>query len=167
MNLNMRAGARPARREAADLPEPGTPDRRLDQLLHVRKARLGRLERERDEARLRWRERRQALSALKLRWRRTRDEAQAEWQAARAAFTAMTITSGEFKKARAVYERMKKSAAQLRVQWQELRPICRADGAAWFAAREVVRQASRQEQKMTMLRDELREAWRIEQRAQD
>ncbi|MET1358175.1 hypothetical protein, partial [Staphylococcus aureus] len=81
-------------------------------LLHVRKARLGRLERERDEARLRWRERRQALSAMKLRWRRTRDEAQAEWQAARAAFTAMTITSGEFKKARAVYERMKKSAAQ-------------------------------------------------------
>lgn len=149
-------GAGPARREVVDVAERRPPDRRLDQLLHVRKQRLSRFERERNEARLAWRARRSDLNTVKLRWRRARDEAQAQWLAARAAFSEMTITSGEFKKAKAVYERMKKLASQLRVEWQEVRQRCRAAGVSFFAARLIVLQANKQQEKLGMLRDELR-----------
>lgn len=147
---------RGARREPVDVAERRVPDRRLDQLLHVRRQRLNRFERERNEARQAWRARRRELGALKARWRRARDEALAEWQAARAAFSDMTITSGEFKKAKAVYERMKQAASQLRVDWQEARLGCRGAGAAFFAARLAVLEAQRQQEKLGVLRDELR-----------
>ena len=49
---------RRSKREVVDVAEPKVPDKRLDQLLHVRKQRLGRLERERNEARQLWRARR-------------------------------------------------------------------------------------------------------------
>jgi hypothetical protein len=149
-------GGRVARREVVDVPERRPPDRRLDQLLHVRKQRLSRFERERNEARQAWRKRRADLCSLKLRWRRARDEAQDQWKAARASFSNMTITSGEFKKAKAVYERMKQQASQLRVQWQEERQACRSAGTVFFAARVVVLQANRQQEKLGFLRDEVR-----------
>jgi len=149
-------GLRPGLREVADVPEARPPDRRLDQLMHVRKQRLSRFERERNEAREDWRARRRDLAALKRRWCGARDAAQAQWQAARAAFSDMVITSGEFKKAKAVYERMKREASQLRVTWQEKRQACRAAGAVFFAARLVVLQAQRQQEKLGMLRDAVR-----------
>ncbi|MPS30339.1 MAG: hypothetical protein E2576_02575 [Alcaligenaceae bacterium] len=153
-----RHGRRGARREVADLPEPRAPDRRLDQLLHVRKQRLGRLERERNEARQAWREQRHGQRALKQRWRDAREQAQAQWMAARAAFSGMSITSGEFRKARAVYERMKKEASQLRVDCQQALQACRAAGTDFFEARRRVMQADRQQEKLGVLRDELRAA---------
>lgn len=146
---------RTARREVADVPEPRPPDRRLDQLLHVRKQRLRRFERERNEARQAWRAERSDLAACKERWRHARDEAHAQWQAARTAFSQMTITSGDFKKAKAVYARMKQAASQLRVEWQECRQACRIAGAAFFAARQVVLEANRQQEKLGLLRDAL------------
>lgn len=149
-------GAAPARREVVDVPERRPPDRRLDQLLHVRKQRLSRFERERNEARQAWRAQRRALSTLKQRWRSAHRDAHEQWRASRAAYAAMTITSGEFKKAKAVYERMKKEASQLRVDWQEQRAACRVAGSAYFAARLVVLQANRQQEKLGMLRDEVR-----------
>lgn len=150
------SSARPARREVVDVAEPRAPDRRLDQLLQVRRQRLSRLERERHEARLAWRARRRDLGSLKQRWRSARDAAQSQWQSARAAFYAMTITSGEFKKAKAIYERLKKQASQMRVEWHEVRQACRAAGARFFAARLVVLEANRQQEKLGILRDELR-----------
>jgi len=144
------------RREVVDVAERRAPDRRLDGLLHVRKQRLSRFERERNEARQAWRAARRELAALKLRWRRTRDQAQQGWQAARAAFSEMTITSGEFKKARAIYERTKKEASGLRVEWNQSRQVCRGAGAAFFASRLVVLQAHMQQEKLSILRDEVR-----------
>lgn len=149
-------GARPARREVIDLPERKAPDRRLDQLLHVRKQRLSRLERERNDARNEWRSRRRGLNLLKRRWREARELAQAQWQSARTAFTEMCITSGDFRKAKAAYERMKKEASQLRVDCQEVLQACRAAGAVFFEARRQVMQANKQQEKLSVLRDEIR-----------
>lgn len=151
-------GMRRARREVVDVAERHAPDRRLDQLLHVRKQRQGRLDRERNDARRAWRDRRCAAHALKRRWREARELAQTQWAAARAAFSEMRITSGEFRKARAVYERMKKEAAQLRVDSQQALRACRAAGAAFFEARRQAMQADRQQEKLGVLRDELRAA---------
>lgn len=158
MSARMAAGfgARPARREVVDVPERRPPDRRLDQLLHVRKQRLTRLERERNEARNEWRTRRRALNGLKRRWREAREQAQLQWQSARASFSEMSITSGDFRKAKAVYERMKKEASQLRIDCQEALRVCRLAGAGFFAARREVMQANKQQEKLSVLRDEIR-----------
>ena len=160
MNARVHAGRGPRgsrkRREVIDVIEPRAPDRRLDQLLHVRKQRLGRLERERNEARQAWRDRRHGMRALKRRWLEAREQAQSQWMEARAAFSGMTITSGEFRKARAVYERMKKEASQLRVDCQQTLQACRAAGVDFFDARRRVMEADRQQEKLGVLRDELR-----------
>lgn len=151
-------GTRRGRREVVDVAERRAPDRRLDQLLHVRKQRLGRLERERNETRLAWRDRRRDANGLKGRWREAREQTQVQWAAARAAFSDMRITSGEFRKARAVYERMRKEAAQLHVDSQQAMRACRAAGADFFEARRRVMEADRQQEKLGVLRDELRTA---------
>jgi len=149
---------RRARREVVDVLERHTPDRRLDQLLHVRKQRQGRLDRERHDARRAWRDRRREANALKRRWREARQLAQTQWSAAREAFSEMRVTSGEFRKARAIYERMRKEAARLRVDSQQALRACRAAGAVFFEARRQAMQADRQQEKLGVLRDELRAA---------
>jgi len=146
------------RREVVDVAERRPPDRRLDRLLQVRKQRLGRLERERNEARAHWRRQRAEFRVLKQRWRQHFLQAQEQWMAARTAFLEMSITNGEFRRAKAVYERMKKEASQLRVDCRQLLHQCRQSGVVFFDARREVMQANRQQEKLGMLRDELRAA---------
>ena len=77
---------RRSKREVVDVAEPRRPDRSLDQLLQVRKQRLGRLERERSSARETWRSSRQALRDYKLRKREAVSQAAQFWQESRARF---------------------------------------------------------------------------------
>lgn len=147
---------RRSKREVVDVPEPKLPDRRLDQLLHVRKQRLGRLERERNEARQQWRARRDALHDCKLARRAALARASDFWQASRAEFFQMSITSGQFRKAKAVYERMKEEAAHRYLLWREQVVRCREAQTQFFSALEQVLLANRQQEKLAILRDELR-----------
>jgi len=156
MRMGAGFGARPGKREVIDVAEMKKPDRRLDQLLHVRKARLGRLERERNEARLAWRAVRERLSADKRGWRELKARAQSEWMGARAAFFSMTQTNADFKRAKAVYERMKLEAGEMRLGCLALARKCRAAGTVFFAARDLVKQANKQQEKLTVLRDEMK-----------
>ena len=145
------------KREVVDVPEPRRHDDSLGKLLHVRKQRLGRLERERNEARQRWRGLRETLRARKLERRRVLAETAAFWQEARAAFFSMTTTSGEFRVAKARYEKMKEHAAACYLAWREELGRCDAAQRAFFDAQEAVRAAQRQQEKLGILRDELRE----------
>lgn len=151
-------GARRGKREVIDVAERRLPDRRLDQLLHVRKQRLSRLERERNEALQSWRLMRKKLHGNKLRWRRAQEEAREQWEAARQSFTDMVITSGEFRRAKAVYERMKKEAIKLRLDCKEIARASRAAGQFFFEAQQMVQDANKQQEKLGVLRDELRAA---------
>jgi hypothetical protein len=156
-NAQMRSvGGRRAKREVIDVAERKVEDRRLDQLLHVRKQRLGRLERERNEARNAWREQRQALRQSKQCWRNMLEQAKEQWQYSRRQFLQMTLTNGEFSKAKAVYKRMQQEAAQLYLACQEKLHRCRQAGAAFFEARRNVLEANRQQEKLVIMRDEIR-----------
>ncbi|MGZ5801332.1 MAG: hypothetical protein ACXWJZ_11945 [Burkholderiaceae bacterium] len=149
-------GGTPSKREVIDVPEPGKQDKSLDKLIVVRKQRIERLERERVEARVAWRAERQALRTLKERWRKAVEAAQNGWQAARAEFFRMAMTSGQFRCAKAVYERMKEDAAQLHMECRAAVAPCKTKKTEFFEARRRVMDAHRQHEKLTMLRDEYR-----------
>jgi hypothetical protein len=145
-----------SQREVIDIPEPRKQDKSLDKLIVVRKQRIERLERERVEARLAWRETRQALHDIKQRWRDAVDAAQDFWQESRAGFFKMAITSGQFRRAKAMYERMKGEAEQLHLESREAVVPCKAARSEFFAARRRALDAYRQHEKLGILRDELR-----------
>lgn len=147
---------RRGKREVVDVAEPRRPDRSLDQLLLVRKQRLGRLERERSSARESWRASRQALHDYKLRKREAVRQAAQFWQEARARFLQMTITTGQFHLAKARHARMKDEAASLNLRCQEAVRESRFAGARFFAARDEARRAQRQQEKLGIMRNELK-----------
>ncbi len=149
-------GPRRGKREVIEVAERKVPDKRLDQLLHVRKQRLSRLERERHEARQVWRRRREKFHAAKLRWREAVAKTQEQWQQARRQFLNMTITSGQFRSAKAAYERMKREVAQFYLDCQNQLQRCREAGGKFFEARWAVLDANRQQEKLSLLRDEMR-----------
>ncbi|TWC67318.1 hypothetical protein [Herbaspirillum sp. SJZ099] len=156
MRIGAGFGARAGKREVIDVAEMKKPDRRLDQLLHVHKQRLSRLERERNEARQAWREIRQQLSGKKQDWRQLQSRAQSEWMSARTAFFSMGLTNADFKRAKSVYERMKLEAGEMRLACLALARTCRQAGTAFFAARDRVQGANKQQEKLTVLRDEMK-----------
>ncbi|SFF95540.1 hypothetical protein SAMN05518865_106270 [Duganella sp. CF458] len=143
------------KREVVDVAEPKRSDRSLDQLLHVRKQRLGRLERERSSAREDWRRRRQALHDYKLRKREAVRQAAQFWQESRAQFLQMTITTGQFHVAKARHARMKEEAASLNLRCHEAVRESRRAGVRFFEARAEARRAQRQQEKLGIMRDEL------------
>jgi len=145
------------KREVIEVAEARKPDRSLDQLLHVRKQRLGRLEREQAGARAGWRSSRLALHELKLRKREAVEQAAQFWQDARASFLAMTITSGQFHLAKARHARLKDEAASLNLRCRETLRECRLARARFFEARAEARRAQRQQEKLGVMRDELRD----------
>ncbi|WP_034300930.1 hypothetical protein [Herbaspirillum sp. RV1423] len=155
-NVAAGLGPRRGKREVIEVAERKVQDKRLDQLLHVRKQRLSRLERECNEARSVWRRRRQKLHQVKQIWRDAVERTQSEWRTARQEFTNMTITSGQFRSAKAIYERMKKEAAQLYLDCQNELSRCRDAGRLFFAARLAVLTANKQQEKLSILRDEIR-----------
>ncbi|GJI87655.1 hypothetical protein [Duganella hordei] len=158
MSAAQQAGIGPKRskREPVDVAERKPEDKRLDQLLHMRKQRLGRFERERNEARERWRGSRAALRKIKQRWQQALHQAKQQWMEARQQFLSMVITSGEFRRAKAAYERMKKEAAQLYLDCREQLQRSRRAGGEFFTACRRMLEASRQQEKLTVMRDEIR-----------
>ncbi|RAM67033.1 hypothetical protein RB25_07490 [Herbaspirillum rubrisubalbicans] len=148
-------GRRP-RREVIDVPERKREDRRLDQLLHVRKQRLGRLERERNEARQAWRASRNQLQQARQLWRDMLARTQEQWQQSRREFMQMTLTTGQFNRAKALYKRMQAESAQLYLRCQEWVERCRQARAVFFEARRKVLEANRQQEKLSVLRDQMR-----------
>jgi hypothetical protein len=149
-------GIRRGKREVIDVPERKVEDKSLDKLLHVRKQRLERLERARSDARNAWRATRLDLREKKEEWRRADRETREFWQNARTEFFRKTITSGEVRKAKATYERMKTEAAGLRLHCDHAVNDCKTARAEFFAAREQALQANKQQEKLTILRDEMR-----------
>lgn len=143
------------RPEPVDVPEDPIRDRRLDQLVAVHDLRLRHLEQERQEARNAWRQARLALRQHKQCWRLAVDTAQSYWQRARAGFMKMVITSGQFRHAKAVYERLKLEAAQMRLVAAEAVPVCRHAGQRFFDSRRRLAQERLHIEKLQIVRDEL------------
>jgi hypothetical protein len=157
MNAQAGFGGKPrAKREVVDVPEPKPEDKSLDKLLNVRKQRIDRFERERREAREAWREKRQALRQAKLDWRAAKENAKEFWRQARAEFLGMVITSGQYQRAKAMYQRLKDEAAQQHLHCLEHAATCRAAVTEFFQARVRVLTANMQQEKLTILRDEVR-----------
>ena len=145
-----------ARREPIDVAEKRLKDKRLDKLMGVRRQRLDRLERERLDARQAWRDSRARLHLAKRGWRSAVLEAQQYWQQVRSGFFQMTITSGKFRQSKEAYDRMKQNASLQRLEACRQARSSREDGRAYFAAHQVLADARRQQEKLTILRDELR-----------
>jgi len=143
-------------REVIDVPETRFERDDLAKVIGVRKQRLGRLERESIEARNAWRDARDGLRAAKQAWRKALQDAQDFWKQARTAFLSMTTTSGQFRKAKAVYERMKSDAAGQRLKCKESVAACKDKRRMFFEARKRVMEAKRQQEKLVMMRDEIR-----------
>jgi chromosome segregation ATPase len=148
---------RRGKREVVDVPEPRRQDQSLARLIQVRKQRLGRLERERNEARQQWREGRAALRVCKEQRRQSLNAAHAFWNSARERFLQMSTTSGDLRKAKATYERMKDDAARCYLAWQEQLARCEAAGRAFFGALSAVLAANRQQEKLHIVNDEMRQ----------
>jgi hypothetical protein len=70
----------------------------------------------------------------------------------------MATTSGQFRKAKAVYERMKEEAAQLHLACREAVEAAKDKRRLFFAARRRVFEARLQQEKLIMMRDEIRSA---------
>jgi hypothetical protein len=145
-----------SKREVIDVPERKTEDKSLDRLIMVRKQRIDRYERERTEARDAWRTARLKLREVKTRWHEAVEASKDFWQQARAEFFSMAITSGGFRKAKAIYERMKTHAAQLHLECREAVAPCKDSRRAFFDARRRLLDANRQYEKLGMLRDEMK-----------
>lgn len=145
-----------SKREPIEVAERKPEDKRLDKLLGVRKQRLNRLERERKESREAWREARAELREAKLQWREAVQAAKDYWVKARRDFLTMLTTSGQYQRAKAVYERMKQEAADERIRCLELLEECKGKRNLFFSARERMITANRQQEKLTIMRDELR-----------
>lgn len=155
LTRNSLLGKERSRREATDVPERRVEDSRLHDLIALQRLRVERSERERSEARESWRAARNELRRARLRWRSAAQEAKAEWEQARAGFFKMVTTSGQFRKARAIYERKKAHAEQLHLQSCETAASCRERGRLFFQACRRVLDANRHQEKFHMLRDEM------------
>ncbi|MES2743024.1 MAG: hypothetical protein V4754_19035 [Pseudomonadota bacterium] len=149
-------GGRPARREPVDVLEPRKPDRQLDQLIAVRTHRISTFERARLRARQSWRLERAGLRRAAQDWRDAVEQSQQCWRDARAEFFAMRSTSGDFRRAKAVYERMKRAALELQAAAVRAVEPCRDARRAFFTARDQLREAQRQQEKLTILRDQIK-----------
>lgn len=147
---------RQSRREVIDVPETRPADKSMDMLLRLRKQRIERFEQERLIARQKWRQQRAELRDLKERRRQALQDAKDFWQQAREQFFSMVTTSGEYRKAKAVYERMKQSAAELYEQCLDTVNSCRSSRTAFFDACKTLNAARLQHEKLGMLRDEIR-----------
>lgn len=143
-------------REVIDIQELRKPDQSLDKLIVVRKQRIERLERERIEAKNAWRATRQALREIKQRWRNAVDAAQEYWRESRNGFFHMAITSGQFRRAKAIYERMKEDASRLHMESREAVLLCKMKRTEFFVARRRALDAYLQHEKLSLLRDELK-----------
>ncbi len=159
--MNMRSsqhgfGKSRSQREVIDIPEAVPRDKSLDKLIALRKQRLQRLERERDAARETWRSDRRNLRDEKQRWRMGVQASKDYWKAARAEFFSMATTSGQFRKAKAIYERMKIEAEEVHLDCRTIASRCKESRELFFNARKVAVEANRNHERLNILRDEIR-----------
>lgn len=145
-----------SKREPVEVAEPKPQDKSLDKLLGVRKQRLDRLERERKDAHAALQESRATLRTKKQEWRDTLQGAKDYWVQARKEFLSMATTSGQYQRAKGVYERMKQHAADLRLACLEAYGACKEARTAFHEARDRAVTANRQQEKLTIMRDEIR-----------
>lgn len=148
-------GPRRGPREAVDVPEEGKKDKRLDELIAVHEHRLFQLERERQEARAEWREVRYSLREMNGRSKKAFEDTREYWEKKRAGFFSMVITSGEFRKAKSVYERLKQEAMQLRLKARETVPECRTAKERFFATAQKLIVERLHIEKLKIMRDEI------------
>lgn len=144
------------RREPVDLADPARPDPRMAELGRLRTLRTASAEREQLALRGAWRAARQGLHAAITAWRAGERQTQHDWQEARAAFFAMRCSGGQFRAAKAAYERGRREGALARAAALAQAADCRADGRRYFAAGDAVRQARKREEKLRILDGELR-----------
>lgn len=156
MRPGLQAGARPRRREPVEVAEPVRPDRRLAELGRLRGLRTGAAEREQQVLRGAWRGQRAALRTAIAAWRAAEERLHKEWQEARAAFFAMRSSSGQFRAAKAVYERARRDSALARAAAQGQAGECRDAGRRFFEACERLRAARKRQEKLAMLDQELK-----------
>lgn len=149
-------GAAKPKREPIEVKEPKPFDKSLDKLLGVRKQRLGKLERDRKDTLEAWKAMRARLREAKLAWRASLQASKDYWIQARKEFLTMNTTSGQYQRSKAVYERMKQDSADMRMACLEMLKRCKTARSAFFEAREKVVAANRQQEKLTIMRDELR-----------
>jgi hypothetical protein len=147
---------RMSKREVLDVPEIPRPDKEFDMLIKLRKQRVERFEQERSLAREEWRKKRAELRDLKERWRQAVQDAKDFWKLARDNFLGMVMTSGQYRKAKAIYGRMKEQASQLYMECQDAVKHCRTARTKFFDAGRKLNEARRQHEKLSMLRDEIR-----------
>ncbi|HEY8023269.1 MAG TPA: hypothetical protein VIF60_01795 [Burkholderiaceae bacterium] len=158
MSIDARHGVfsvRRPKREVVDVVEAPRKDDGLGHLLQIRKQRIERFERESVLARGQWRNARATLHAAKERWRDAKRDAAEFWRCARSDFLRMNMTSGDFRKAKAIYERMKETAAQLHLECGEAIGPCKKIRAEFFTAKKSANEATRQFEKLGILRGEL------------
>jgi hypothetical protein len=144
-----------SKREVIDVQEIKPKDKSLNQLISVRKQRLERFERERIIAREAWRQSRRDLNDAKIAWRDALEAAKNFWQERRAEFFSMLITSGQFRRAKANYERMRDDAAQLHLVAREAVVPCKQSRKEFFDSIKRVIEANRDMEKLSILRDEI------------
>ncbi|AWL03531.1 hypothetical protein ACFOHT_05675 [Massilia oculi] len=144
------------RREPVDVKDPARPDPRMAELGRLRQLRTASAEREQLARRAAWRTARAALHAAVAAWRAGEARTMRDWQDARAAFFAMRCSGGQFRAAKAAYERGRREGAVARAAAQEQVGACRADGRRYFAAGEEVRRARKRQEKLRILDGELR-----------
>lgn len=147
---------RRSRREPIEVPETRAEDKSIDLLLRLRKQRVERIEQERNRAREAWRQERISLRDEKQRRRQAVQDANDHWIQARERFLSMVMTSGQYRKEKAIYARKKEYAAQLYLECLETVKRCKSSREAFFSFCRELRQARRQHEKLGMLRDELR-----------
>jgi hypothetical protein len=149
-------GGKRSKREVVDVIEPKAEDKSLDRLIGVRKQRMDRLERERREAREAWKARLAELHETARQWRAAKQAATDYWLDVKAGFLNMVITNRQYQQAKAMYEHMKEEAADCYLHCHEAIAACRAGRDAFFAAKLTVIQANKQQEKLSILRDEIR-----------
>lgn len=149
------AGGRPRRREPVEVAEPARPDRRLAELGVLRGLRTAGAERLQQAMRGAWRRERAALRVAIEAWRAAERRTHREWSEARAAFFAMRSTSGQFRAAKARYERARADSALQAAAARGAVPGCRAAGRRFFAACAALAAARKRQEKLALLEQEL------------
>lgn len=145
----------PRRREPVELPEPARPDPRLAELGRLRALRSASAERQQQALRAAWRRERAALHEATGAWREADRRAHHEWGEARAAFFAMRSTSGQFRAAKARYERACADSALQRAALHQAVDACRVAGRSFFAACAALRAARKRQETFALLEQEL------------
>lgn len=150
----MRSGQH--RREPVDVPDPARPDPRMAELGRLRTLRTASAERAQLAQRGVWRAARESLRAQVAAWRAGEEKTLQDWLDARAAFFAMRCSGGQFRAAKAAYERGRREGTLARAAAREQAGVCRSDGRRYFAAGEEVRRARKRQEKLRILDQELR-----------